>query len=193
MNQWRIQVLTLSTCPVADVIPLIAGKPDYKCSQYRDSVFARLAKLHPDLVFLSEASTINNLRPSGLPQLKFWAKGYAKSLPLLKTVTPQTVAIFEPPRTPAAVDCVRSNGSLRTCFGRDTEDLDYLIMTKHLVASYKAHLVVPAQWLCLSGVCPAIIDNTAVKFDETHISIDMAKKLAPLLRVDLIKAGVIKD
>jgi len=193
LNHWRIQILTRAQCPVADVTPVVNGKPDEKCPKYRNRVFARLAELHPDLVFLSEGSVTDNVRPSGVSHLQFWARGYAKSLALLKTVTPQTVAIFEPPRTPAAVSCVRSNGEVRTCFARGNEDQAYLSVTTQIAKRYKVHLVVPAKWLCLKGVCPAIIDNTAVKFDDKHISIDMAKKLAPLLKADLIKARVITE
>lgn len=193
LKNWRIHVLTRHQCPVADVTPIIAGKPDYDCSRYRKSVFEQLARMHPDLVFMSEGSIVDTVHPTGTSPLQYWASGYAKSLSRLKQVTPKVVAIFEPPLTPTAVGCVRSNGDLRTCFGQYSEDLAFLAYTKQITATHHVHLVVLSHWLCLDGFCPAIIDNTAVKFDTTHISIDMAKKLAPLLRGDLLKAGIIES
>lgn|GEM_PF-792319 len=192
LKKWRVLILTRATCPVADVTPIIAGKPNYDCSRHRQVVFGRLKKLHPDLVFLSEGSSIETLRPAGTTQLNFWAAGYSRSLAILKRITPNVVASYQPPLTPTAVECVRSDLKVSSCFGRDTDDLEVLVMTKHIAAKHKVHVVVPAKWLCLNGVCPAIIDNAVVKFDRTHISIAMAKKLAPLLRLDLIHAGIIK-
>jgi SGNH domain (fused to AT3 domains) len=193
LKSWRVHILTRHECPVADVTPIIAGKPDYECSRHRQIVFTRLASMHPDLIFMSEGSIADTVRPPGTSQLQFWASGYAKSLSRLNTFTPKVVAIFEPPLTPTAVGCVRSNGDLRTCFGQYSEDLAFLAYTKQITATHHVHLVVLSHWLCLDGFCPAIIDNTAVKFDTTHISIDMAKKLAPLLRGDLLKAGIIES
>jgi peptidoglycan/LPS O-acetylase OafA/YrhL len=193
LTRWRVLILTRHICPVAQVVPLIDGKPDLQCLRHRENVFQRLRKLQPDMIFLSEGSAAATFQTTHMSKVMTWSRGLARSLARLKAITPSIVIFFEPPLTPAAVECVGKNGEVTKCFGRDTQDLDFLSATQRISDQYRAKLEVPARWLCLSGICPAIIDKTAVKFDRTHINIDMAKKLAPLLRLDLIKAGMISS
>jgi len=191
LKKWNVRILTRYACPVADVVPFNQGKPDNKCVNHRETVFRRLAKIHPDVIFMSEGVSYDTAPQAGSTRLTIWTQGYKKSLTRLAQLAPKVVALFEPPLTPAASECIRGNGSLQDCFGHDSSDLAFLAVAKRIAPQSGVHLVVPAKWLCLNGLCPAIIDNTPVKFDRTHISYGMAKKLAPLLKVDLDRAGVI--
>jgi len=192
-KKWSLRILTRYACPVADIVPTNSGNRDNKCVNHREVVFGRLAKLHPDIVFVSEGVGYVTAIEPGESKLTVWTEGYERSLARLSHMTPKVVSIFEPPLTPPAIECVRGDGNLQSCFGNNSADLAFLAAAGQIASRHKAHLVVPAKWLCLNGVCPAIIDNTAVKFDSTHINIEMAKKLAPLLKVELIRAGVITD
>ena len=192
-KHWRIEISTRGGCPLAQITPIISGKPDYECNSHRERVFTYLARLHPDLVFVSEGSVSQSVKRPTSSQLFVWANAYSKSLSRLTKLTPKTVILFEPPMTPVLSECTGRTGSLKRCFGHMFDDLGYLGLTTKIAAKYRAHLVIPTKWLCMGGFCPAIIDNTPVKWDDVHMSLDMARKLGPLLKLNLEQAGIIKE
>ena len=48
-----------------------------------------------------------------------------------------------------------------------------------------AEIVDPVPWLCTAKVCPAVISNTAVYFDDSHLANAYALKLTQVLATDL--------
>jgi hypothetical protein len=178
---WRLVTYTKGGCPVENVganVPAL-DESSTNCAQWRSAAFAALSALRPALVIISSQTkavstakdmteTVNKLRADG-----------AKVVWLEDTPYPG----FDVP-----VCLSRYETEIRKCSFSLTTGLyepGVRDAVNQAAARAGAVLVDPTPWLCTRRVCPPIIGDTVVYFDESHLSSTYSMSLTPELSAAL--------
>ena len=184
LKSWHIVGLNQGQCMVASVTPWTNGKPDFTCTKHRDWTFAYLAKLHPDLLILSdnaghEISQSGKILVSG--RTAFWAKQLEISLSKLSKISAKFFYFGLPTQQKSLADCTDAQLNLSSsCLGHPSGNSGVRRIQKGLTLKYGGVFIDTETWLCAAFTCPPIIDNSPVYFDGSHMSNTFAQKLAPL-------------
>lgn len=185
---WRLIVLTKSSCPMVDqsfFYPRI-GREYTECAAWRKKALKEIAELKPDVALVSSAGTY------GFTQ-KQWVDGSTKVLKEISSAAPK-VFVFRP--TPV----LPFDGP--DCLARYAERPDWLKLGSDCSAT--ATKLPPHQvyaWLqqasehlsnvqvvdvrdlvCRGGICSAERSGMVIFRDSQHITASFAASLAPRLR-----------
>lgn len=185
---WRIDVMTLVQCPVADVpLTKIDGSAYTECNDFRHWTLDRVAALHPDLVVTSESpNTLKRLvgEPSDGEALATWVAGMSSSLARLTESADRVVVLAAPPGT-GTRDVERCTNSLATpedCVYVPGGDYHRLVQAEFDLVAAQGLTYVPTEpWFCSSLRCPDFVATTTVFADAGHITSAYSQRLAPVL------------
>jgi len=173
-------------CMVPDVETINLGKIDKDCNNHRKRVNEEIMKENPFLVVVSSLNS--NLIVGDKVTL---INGMNKSFRFLIENAQHVVVIGETPFTKDPRSCAEADGSLAGCIGSANNRLEYRNLTKSSALDAGAVYTDLTPWMCLSGKCPVIIDQTIVSWDGGHITAEFSRKLAPLFKSSLKTAGVV--
>ena len=184
LNSWHIIGLNRGQCMVASITPWTNGKPDPECTSHREWAFNYIAKIHPDLLILSDnaghgISQSGHLMVTGRDE--YWSKQLDLSLSRLSTFASKFLYFGLPPQQKSLADCTDANLNLSSsCFGKPSANIVIRQVQKRLTEKYGGVFIDTESWMCASLVCPPIIDNSPVYFDGGHLTYTFAKKIVPL-------------
>jgi hypothetical protein len=193
--------LSIGSCVIANVTPVVNSSPTKDCEAFRSAIQGLLNRVKPEVIILSEADgkVTDNFLPPGVTNVSgisrdsglFWRE-YEKALITLKQNAKHLIVIGEKPHLPKnPIDCVDGSGKLdASCVGSPAFINPVIQESKKAVASAKGNFIDVRDWLCTSQTCPAIIGNTLVYTDLSHLSYPIQEKLMPLLEGYLRTLGL---
>ena len=187
-KNWRIHVVTLSQCPLADVNVHKWGstKNFDTCTQHRERTFEYIRRTQPALIIASDSpiSTYDRLMPK-LPReqaLQELMRGTELVYARLYATGIQTLVLESPPRS----NCMPETSMVpRLCSTNENTRLERELSIMRLKAAEKSRIKMldTALWLCSSElVCPSQIGNYLVKADGGHFAGSFSRKLGKVLR-----------
>lgn len=177
-ESWRILYVTKASC-------LFSGAPQWlhderypACEAWNDDVLRVLRAEKPDVVFTT-ATYVDAHKGEYVPA------GYVDRWRLLDRMGIPVIAVRDVPRPGFSVpECVeRADGDASACARRRTDFFD----GRPLAAKFGAlpanvRLIDMTRFVCGPQVCPAVIGNVLVYFDDSHFTATFARTLAPMLR-----------
>ena len=189
----KIVSWTKSACSLADLQEYNTElHREYKeCDQWRKITIARILKLHPNLVVVSQSNNIPNPEYSSTQ----WADATVEMMDTFKDEGMKTVYIQDTPLAKSVVpDCVAAHlDSVQDCVQKNTRSKYQFPGREASIAAAlrKAHIpsVQPVHWLCTPTACPVIVDDILVIRDLTHLTATYSRFLTPLVATAVLRAG----
>ncbi|WP_161634830.1 acyltransferase family protein [Nesterenkonia sp. AN1] len=177
-NNWELLIADKSACIFTE-----ASDPENnQCHEWNLNLLDVVSEREPDLVFTAGTRVPNdgspeNIQP-GAPQK--WQQIMDRgSEVLLMRGTPR--------REDSVADCLAQDGDAEACgmdpiSYRDTNPLTTPDLPEGLFT------VDMTEHLCFEQICPAVIGNIAVYYDQSHLSNHYVESMAPLLEAKLREA-----
>ncbi len=186
---WKILPFTKDSCIFLDIriISLHLEREYTECARWREQVLIALQRAQPDLIVVSSSRWVHPVNPADADA----QRQSDATVRLLKALPGRIAIIADTPLSaqdvPAclsradrtAADCATARGYALTA---------HLERDGRVAEALGATLIDPSEWLCGPAVCPAVIDWTIVYRDDHHLTATMARRLAPLLELGLLKA-----
>ncbi|POX54679.1 acyltransferase family protein [Streptomyces sp. Ru72] len=150
-----------------------------ECDSWRQSAFAELKKIRPDVLVIADRARGEANRAGAEASFKVF-KGTGARL-VYMTDTP------EPGQN--IPDCLASHmDTITLCNRKQWQALEYTevrAMEQAVAKKYGADIIDTAPAFCAEGVCPAVIGDQVVYFDNSHITSSYSKTLKPFLQPTL--------
>ena len=199
-RRWRLLVWTKAACPPEDV-SIFNPDTDSQyttCNQWRAQEMARIEALHPLLVVLGTAPNYNRLYDI-TQDGPAWMAGLRRTIRSLRD-SGAHVLVMGPVESPDwnVPDCLSAHlEDVAACAVTPKEthagpglvgyDNAGLIAEQRVVRGAGASFVDVKWWFCAPATCPVVIGNRVVFFDNSHITVQYAEYLEPLVasEVDL--------
>ncbi|MEU7875133.1 acyltransferase family protein [Dactylosporangium sp. NPDC049140] len=198
-KQWRLVVLAKSGCtPAAALTIKINSRRAYtECADWREDAFALIKKLKPALVLLSTRTyTDPPVNGQGAPTVDkahadtAWAQATVASATRLAQLGARPIIMQDTPdpRGVSVPDCVAQHPAAVQQCALKVPTAEYAARKTAIeTAAQPAGISVldPTEWFCTDTLCPAIIGNTLVYRDGSHVTASYVKLLTPLLTAAL--------
>ena len=184
-RRWRLETLTKAGCPPLD-LPYINGilhREYTECEQWRGRITARLQSEHPRLVVLTMSRTG---RGQGLtPYDSAWIDSVTRLVRQLRGTGTQVLVLGPIPDPHSYVpDCLSSH--LDDAMGC-MQSRSMAVSEPGIAAETSAAQAGGGQYadltalFCTADRCPVIVGNTPVYFDRTHLTVEYARLLTPVI------------
>jgi hypothetical protein len=179
-NGFELVSLTKSACPSVDIPRDDQGAyKNAECEKWRQNSIERIQGLKPVAVILSSMQYYG--APDGYSNRnKWWNEGQRRLLADLEGSSNNLIYISGTPHPLRDIPNCLATRDLSSC--NTTEKTPNLI-----IPGFKQ--IDPTSWLC-TRTCPAIKDGYVAYRDASHISIDAALALKPLLENALKEKGL---
>jgi hypothetical protein len=156
-----------------------------ECDVWRERALVEVEKLRPSLVVLS-SSEMHQASKAARDTDAEWERAWSGTLRRIRASEAEVVLINDTPRPEGnAVECVSSHLTDLTACARDRDRAIPRPQRRRLVATAAARegaeVIDPLPWFCTERRCPAIVGNTLVYRDDSHITATYARLLAPML------------
>jgi peptidoglycan/LPS O-acetylase OafA/YrhL len=184
---FKLVVLTKSSCPAASV--QLADQGAFRnepCQLWRENSFRRIQSEHPWAVIVSNFEHYSP--PKGVTNATpWWRNGVASTMVRLNALTQHSIYIQDTPWPNRDIPSCLLQEKISACaVARPAPEL-WLSQ----ILGTTSTTIDPTNWFC-SKSCPAILEGIVVYRDSTHMSVDFAMHLDPLLTKELAAAGVLK-
>ena len=190
--------LTLHECGVSSVTPWLLGEPFTDCKVNRDWAIQRINSIEPELVIMAENATIpiakSRSKASEKERADLWAIGLKDTFKILSELRINSKMLYVgqwPVRDLGITDCVNADMAIAdSCIGRAQNGANLRSTASQLAQNSSINYVDSSRWMCDAYLCPAIISNSPVTFDNGHLANTFSKKLGPLLKSYLESIGI---
>lgn len=191
-SEWKVIGIFRGQCMIADVVPIIKGKIDNECSNFRKSWFNYVKSLKPDLVLLSDNfDTEFSVPTNGSTALGYWQTKLGESLKIVTSSSKNVIYFTAAPPVKALKDCVLASGEIsQGCVGTASTRNTKRQIAAGVANNYGARSIDSREWTCVFQGCPPIVGNIAVYTDAAHFTRRFALSLSPLFRAWLAKNGI---
>jgi peptidoglycan/LPS O-acetylase OafA/YrhL len=184
---WKLVSITKDACP-APTMPVYQASLNRaytECDVWRERALVEVEKLRPSLVVLS-SSEMHQASKAARDTDAEWERAWSGTLRRIRASEAEVVLINDTPRPEGnAVECVSSHLTDLTACARDRDRAIPRPQRRRLVATAAARegaeVIDPLPWFCTERRCPAIVGNTLVYRDDSHITATYARLLAPML------------
>jgi hypothetical protein len=154
------------------------NSPYTACTAFRKKSFAAIAKIKPEVVFISGQFrglyTYKNGQPDKSGTEAAWEKGLAKTIKILKESAKRVVVIGDIGYSEQQpVDCLTSHESdVRACNTSRpyAEDVAHNKAEKATAHKNGAQYIYTVNWMCTRKICPAVIDGIPTHIDREHVT-----------------------
>ncbi|MFI5912764.1 SGNH hydrolase domain-containing protein [Dactylosporangium sp. NPDC051541] len=175
-RHWRLAVFTKSGCTPADMVTTKIGtrRPYRECATWREDAIHQMQKLKPALVLLSTRTYTESDTD---------AKWAAALLKTANRLTARTVILQDTPDPggTSVPDCVAAHPTaVDRCALKPAKAL-HPARRAAIDAAATVPVIDPAAWFCTAAVCPAVVGNTLVYRDGSHVTSTYIRLLTPLL------------
>jgi peptidoglycan/LPS O-acetylase OafA/YrhL len=192
---WRIQVLTLGQCPIAQVDVHKFGRLDVfeQCATHRQLVMERLAADPPDLIVAADSnySTLARLMSGHVGEAAYYEleSGYRRAYSELAVLPSSTMILESPPLANCRPDTHRSPRAC-TPHGLTWFERELTRMKLNLADEMGLAAVDTVEFFCNRDlVCPDQIGNTLMKADGAHIAGRFSKAWGPVLAQRILRSA----
>lgn len=182
---WRLLIFTKAGC-TPPVVRLYR-----KCDTWRKNTEAQIAAIHPAIVFVSWARWLEaKAKPEpGVPAGygSPWEDGVAAIFRFLAHAAGRVIFISDVPTFNfGAAQCVASHlTDVRPCNDtpRKTAVVLPQVKAEELQLAARLHIAAidPIPWFCTSTVCPVLVGNYLVYYDNAHMTPAWSRFLTPVL------------
>lgn len=193
-QRWRLIDLTKSGCPAVDVnlsAWFLNGAPYSACSQWRATAMAHIASLHPALVIVSWARWLEQPEAVPTPGVPTgfgnpWEDGIAAAFDSLRHAARRVIFISDTPTLPwSAPACLAQHVSnVQACTASQSASTQFASVKAselELARREGVGAIDPTSWFCTQARCPAIVNNLLVYQDNSHMTREWSRFLAPVL------------
>ena len=194
LNEWRVDVLVFGECMIADVAPLRNGKVIEGCISYRNWATKYILEHEHSILFLANNPDVTIADSAGtsiiLPGTTmntYWVKQMTTSIRKLQSDKSLMVIVGSPPQPVQSLgQCVTNELKIsKGCFAKSGSRSGPRTLESALAQKNSDVFIDLEKVFCLRGTCPPVIDGTAVFFDGSHISYEMAIRIAPFFKEQL--------
>jgi peptidoglycan/LPS O-acetylase OafA/YrhL len=109
----------------------------------------------------------------------------------IKSMSRVQVMIQQAPPTPPFEECLEPDGNIEKCkvpVSRGSSVLKTLAEQRLFAATYKFAPMSLTRLICANQLCPAMIDGYPVRWDGTHLTTEMARRLEPQFAESIAQA-----
>jgi hypothetical protein len=179
-NGFELTSLTKSACSSVDSPRADQGAyKNSECEKWRENSIKRIQKMQPDAVIVSSFQHFT--APKGYSSREqWWNQGQRRLLADLQGSSRNLVYISDTPKPLRDIPNCLATKDMKSC--DTTEPTPNVI-----ISGFKK--IDPTLWLC-TDKCPAIKDGYVAYRDASHISVEAAIALAPLLEIALRDKGL---
>jgi peptidoglycan/LPS O-acetylase OafA/YrhL len=181
-QHFRVVPLVKSSCAPFDV-PQGLGKHDYAtCTDFHAFALEQIAALHPDAVVVGYRGLNQTRARDGMSKERTWQEGVATTVRSLTAVTSDIIVIGDiPQRALPAPDCLSTPGADQaTCLspvgGAGIVSNGFTVRG---LAGTGARFVDPRALVCAAGVCPLVVGDDVVFYDDDHLTASWSRLVAP--------------
>ena len=188
-NGYRVELYAKLACPLieAPVWSYQLNRPFTECQQWQQLVLPKIKNAKPDILIVTDQwkPAVVNGEKSDFDTETLWAKEFPKALATLSSFTKKLVVIGNnPSMTTDSINCVSKPGvTISICASvRTKADNNSINKIEQAAAlAIKATFIDTVAWACDAYMCPAIIDNKLVYFDQWHFTATYVDWLTPSL------------
>lgn len=183
-NDIRLLGRTKAACPAPtmSVRDGDLGREYRECDAWRADVMAELVDSRPDVVLMSASYGIGN-RSSG-----DWARATTETVSALTAAGITVVFVADTPRRgdgTTGPDCVADHlDDVSRCVTPVEDALPHGTIDAAVLQAVQRSgglTIDPTNWFCAPGGCPEVVGNYLVHRDQSHITAEYARFLAPQL------------
>lgn len=188
-NGLRLAVFVKAACPLAIVAPYDPklNREYVECTQWREKVFERLARMRPTLVIGGNAAHYEPFIRRDREALQRWKQGLEASLDRLVAVASHVVVIRDTPRPGFHVPGCLARTQSRS--GKQAPECPYFLSESLLPDAFEVEqaamrgrtnvaLVDMNDAVCTTQICPVKKDDMVLFHDSQHLSATFARSLA---------------
>ncbi|MEX0428507.1 SGNH hydrolase domain-containing protein [Nocardioides sp. DS6] len=182
LKHWRIMSLTKAACSVADwtVYSNVLGREYTECMTWRQQAVAKMVKAKPDLVVVSQSDAV-----AGNNSNTAWADATTRTMAMLRQRGLRAAYLMDTPMPKQDVpECLAGNlnnvGACNTTMSQARQFGDRWDEVHKALTQASITTIDPTRWLCTPKGCPAIVGNTLVYRDESHMTATFSAWLAPM-------------
>lgn len=188
---WRITTVGLYGCRFTDVLVDISDSAVVAaCPQRKDDVRRMIESAPADLVVVSNASTLGHTvdgRDLTADELLVAAQAEVGSYRAAAGV----VYLAPPPHGQDLGRCYSPLTAPSACLSAvESTWHEMQDAATTVAASTGGHVIDPLPFSCVEDVCPAFAGQLPIRYDETHLTVAYAERIAPVLRADLVAIGL---
>ncbi len=201
-RHYRLYVWTKAACPPVDIslFSPVLGRTDTPCADWRAGVLAHLGSVHPSMVILGVAPNYD--AAYGVVQDgPAWNRGLQQVVRSAQSTGARVVVMGSIPSPPDYIPiCLSAHpddvahcdfpriGHRISGGGLDGNDQPGTLAEEAAVRATGADYVYVEPWFCGPVTCPVVVDNLLVYRDNSHITVQWATYLAPLVGDELALA-----
>jgi peptidoglycan/LPS O-acetylase OafA/YrhL len=191
-SDWKVIGIFRGQCMIADVVPVIEGKINNECSNFRKSWFNYIKSAKPDLILLADDfDTGFSVPTNGSTALGYWQTKLGESLKIITASSKNVIYFTAAPNMKALKDCVMASGEIsQGCVGTASTRNTKRQIAAEVAKNYGARSIDSKEWTCVFQGCPAIVGKVAVYTDGKHFTRQFAVILASLFKAWLAKEGI---
>jgi hypothetical protein len=193
--KWKVVLLSKSSCPAVNLPVWLytEGRPFTQCTTFLANMVTRINVLKPNLLIVTGYldNGVHNYKNVAYTNSQI-AGGIASLLTEVRV--PQKVVLGDIPLpSDGGPDCLAAHEShTQTCSTERSIAVrsDVLAAEKNAATSAKALFVDPTSWFCTASSCPAVIGNSLVYANASHITApfadyvsgDLQSSMAPAMK-----------
>lgn len=192
-RRWRLVVFTKVGCTAArgSVLRDKATSRYVECDLWRDEALKRIQRLRPATVVMSSSDRRAGPLGAGGDPDTAWAGAWRETVTLVRRSGAVPVVIQDTPFPGKNIPtCLSAHPSaVQTCgFGLPASlDAGRQEAIRRMGAATATRVITVAPWLCTATICPAVIGNTLVYRDGSHLTATYSKVLGGVLGRELDK------
>jgi peptidoglycan/LPS O-acetylase OafA/YrhL len=188
---WRLEIMAKEGCPLIDV-PManhLQGVVEHfrHCEQWRAQILSRLEAEHPRLIMLSiwRGYGAGNWQPGFTPYDPAWIDRLTRLVSQLRG-TGANVLVLGPIPNPQSVVPVCLSGHLddaTACSPARATAVNESGIRAESAATRAGggHYADLTELFCTADACPVIVGNTLVYLDNSHLTFEYSRLLAPVI------------
>lgn len=188
-NGYRVELYAKLACPLveAPIWSYQLNRSFTECTQWQQLVLPKIKSAKPDILIVTDQwkPAVVDGNKSDFDTETLWEKEFPKALSNLNQMSKKLIVIGNnPSMTTDSVNCLSRPGvnisicaSVRTKADNNAINKIEASAAKDLKATY----IDTVAWACDSYMCPAVIDNKIVYFDQWHFTATYVNWLTPSL------------
>lgn len=188
-NGYRVELYAKLACPLieAPVWSYQLNRPFTECIEWQQLVLPKIKNSKPDLLIVTDQwkPAVVNGAKSDFDTETLWEKEFPKAIANLNSYAKKLVVIGNnPSMTTDSINCLSKPGvTISICASVRTKADNNAInrIEQAAVIAVKGTFIDTVTWACDAYMCPAIIDNKLVYFDQWHFTTTYVNWLTPSL------------
>lgn len=185
---YSVNGIFTSSCLISPkIIPILETTPVNKCKNFGEDLSRYISTNKPELIVIAEALNVSVIDATGYsvmgtPAISFLSTNLQDSIRDFQATTSKIILIDAFPQFPQVSTCMEASGRLNSCVSTTLSTDIYREINLMLQKSTGISLIKTLPWLCYQGQCPAIIEDTLISPDGSHVTREFAILIQPKIK-----------